>query len=122
MAKDATGYIARARAKIAQNGMMVTVCKPESDSGYDPVLGKSDEVYAEQAVMAVMLKVTAQDIASGLVQAGDARLLLAGDELASVPDSRFIVLIGEQEWRVVSAEAVMPFGEPLLWKLVIRRS
>lgn len=119
---DSAKYIARAKEKIASKGLEAIFAIPCREREYDPLSGKRESEWEDVAVWAVMLGIRAEDIGNGLVERGDARLLVAGDAFASAPDSGASVKIKGEDWRVVQSEKVAPDGTAILWKLLVRRS
>lgn len=118
---DAEKYLGRARAKITAYGMDVTFYMPPM--AYDPLTGAYDSAQlAGLEAKAVMLGASRDDLANGLCETGDAKLLVAGDSFGGAPNSTWLVAIKGEKWRVVGAQAVAHNGVPLLWKIFIRRS
>lgn len=119
---DSASLVAKIRAKIADKGFLARFSVPPCDGFYDPVSGKVYGEPREVEAQALMLSIRAEEVGNGLIERGDARLLLAGEAFEDAPDSRAMARINGARWRIVHSERVGPAGVALLWKLLIRRS
>lgn len=117
---DYSPYIAKAKAKIAKYGCMVSFEKQKSS--YDPISGLMDSETEKVEAMALMTRPDKTALASGTIQIGDMCLLVAGDDLPNPPESNAIVDIAGAKWRVASSSLVAPDGTPVLYKIFVRRS
>lgn len=117
---DYTAKAEKARAKIASFGSLATFHTPEN--GYDPVSGRMTEKEETFTCPALLTAPSEKLIAGGSVELGDAILLVAAPDMAREPEMESLVSMNGRQWRIKSFSFVAPDGNPILYKINVRRA
>ena len=110
-----------AKTQIKRFGQLVTF-RLGSAMQYDPIAGETTQEIIEDQVYAVLTSPTQREYGAGLIQIGDAVLLVDGLSLSREPSDTDTVPVGGEEWKVVVVQKVSPSDKVVLYKVYIRRS
>lgn len=117
---DYSARAEKARAKIAKFGSMATFHAANGE--YDPVSGRMLEDVQEFACPALLTGPSEKMIASGSVELGDAILLVASQDMKTEPQIDGLVSMKDRQWRIKGYSFVAPDGDPILYKITMRRA
>ena len=110
-----------AKTQIKRFGQLVTF-RLGSSVEYDPISGEATQEITEDEVHAVLTAPSIREYSGGMIQVGDAILLVDGLSLSREPKDTDTVVVGGEEWRIVVVQKVSPSQSVVLYKVYIRRS
>lgn len=110
-----------AKTQIKKFGQLVTF-RLVSEEAFDPLEGEVTVDVVEDQVYAVLTNPTFKEYSSGLVQIGDAVLLIDGLSISVTPTDKDTVIVGGEEWNITMVRTVAPSEKVILYKVYIRKS
>ena len=110
-----------AKTQIKRFGQPV-IFRFASQGEYDPIQGTVIREITEDQVFAVLTAHSTREYSGGLIQVGDAILLVDGISLSQKLKDTDTVLVAGEEWRIVVVQKVSPSQSVVLYKVYIRRS
>ena len=106
---------------LKEEGLLVTLRVPEGGD-FDSTAGtNATEYYQEFTGYGIITEYTTEDMAAGLIQRGDQKLLVLFDDPIVIPTSRHRIVTPYVEYDIQSVGEVAPAGITLLYKLQVRR-
>ncbi len=117
---DYSPKIEKAALKIAKYGFEVKF--RHFDNVYDPIEGRNIGETEEFAAPALLTRPDEKALAGGIVQAGDACLLVSPTNMKIEPAIGDVAIMDDTEWRIVSLDFVAPGNVKILYRIYARKS
>ena len=87
----------------------------------DPATGVNVPTIEEYAVTVVVGSYSKRAIEAGLVSVGDQNVLMSGETIDAVHESRDRLIIGDKKYQIIRVEEVTPGGTNVLYDMQVRR-
>ena len=95
------------------------IIRTVSSGAYDPVTGTASESVSDVELKGVLEDVNAREV-NDLVQAGDRRLLIAAEDVASTPTTADKVVFSSVVHQVIRVRTIEQDNEPITYELILR--
>ena len=95
------------------------IIRTVTSGAYDPVTGTASESVSDVELKGVLEDVNAREV-NDLVQAGDRRLLIAAEDVASTPTTADKVVISSVVHQVIRVRTIEQDNEPITYELILR--
>lgn len=115
---EASNFLEFAKSSIQDNGASVILRKTGVET-YDTTTGNLTSPYTDYPTKGLIENYNEFHIKSGLVQAGDRKVIIAAS-LSVEPEQGDTLFIGSEEFNIVSVKAEFAGDTPILYEMQIR--
>ncbi len=116
---EASNFLEFAKSSIEDNGASVTLRKTGTET-YDTNNGNLTSPATDYPTKGLIENYSEYFIKSGLVHAGDRRVIIAAS-LSVTPEQGNVLIIGSEEFNIVNVKADFVGDTPIVYELQIRK-